>query len=111
MIYVIRSGPAGVSTTSALVNKGRQVTMLGAGFDLEPEQAGIRFFYDLDQNRDALKAEDIFFGFSRLAVKFYQDQENPGCPSCGMCLYGCPYGNIYSIVSTLDQFKGRKMPW
>lgn len=243
MIYVIGSGPAGVSAASALVNKGHQVTMLDAGFDLEPEQARLvdrlrqqdqknwdhesvsalkakmitsldgvdlkyvygsdypyrgmnrhqpvkliganmirslakgglstvwgasilpyreddikdwpitikdlephyravlsfmphsgqkdglcdilplyddlyqqclpsrqasAFFYNLDQNRDALNAQNIFFGFSRLAVKFDQNQENPGCPSCGMCLYGCPYGNIYSAAFTLDQLTSHK---
>ncbi len=243
MIYVIGSGPAGVSAAVALVNKGHEVTMLDAGFDLEPEQARLvdrlrqqdkknwdresvsalkakmitslegvdlkyvygsdypyrgmnrhqpvkliganmirslakgglstvwgasilpyregdiegwpitikdlephyravlsfmphsgkkdglgailplyddfyqqcmqcrqasAFLYDLEVNRNALEAEKIFFGFSRLAVKFDQNQDGPGCPSCGMCLYGCPYGNIYSAAFTLDQLMGHK---
>jgi choline dehydrogenase-like flavoprotein len=41
MIYVIGSGPAGVSAAVALVNKGIDVTMLDAGFELEPERAEV----------------------------------------------------------------------
>jgi choline dehydrogenase-like flavoprotein len=38
MIYVIGSGPAGVSSAYALVNKGLDVTMLDSGIELEPER-------------------------------------------------------------------------
>ncbi|MFC1830300.1 FAD-dependent oxidoreductase [Thermodesulfobacteriota bacterium] len=41
MIYVIGSGPAGISAATALVNNGHEVTMLDVGFDLEPEQESI----------------------------------------------------------------------
>jgi choline dehydrogenase-like flavoprotein len=38
MIYVIGSGPAGVSCAAALLGKGHKVTMLDAGIELEPER-------------------------------------------------------------------------
>lgn len=38
MIYVIGSGPAGVSCASALLHKGLEVTMLDPGVDLEAER-------------------------------------------------------------------------
>ena len=38
MIYVVGSGPAGVSCASALLQQGLEVTMLDAGVDLEPER-------------------------------------------------------------------------
>jgi choline dehydrogenase-like flavoprotein len=38
MIYVVGSGPAGVSCALALVNQGLEVTMLDAGIELEPER-------------------------------------------------------------------------
>ena len=38
MIYVVGSGPAGVSCAMALVNQGLEVTMLDAGIELEPER-------------------------------------------------------------------------
>ena len=37
MIYVVGSGPAGVSCASALLSRGARVTMLDAGVELEPE--------------------------------------------------------------------------
>lgn len=39
MIYVIGSGPAGVSSAFALVERGHEVTMLDAGVELEDERA------------------------------------------------------------------------
>lgn len=38
MIYVVGSGPAGVSCAMALIKKGLPVTMLDAGIELEPER-------------------------------------------------------------------------
>lgn len=38
MIYVIGSGPAGVSSAIALVRQGLEVTMLDVGLELEPER-------------------------------------------------------------------------
>lgn len=37
MIYVIGSGPAGVSCSFGLLKRGLQVTMLDAGIKIEPE--------------------------------------------------------------------------
>lgn len=50
MIYIIGSGPAGVSAAVAMVKKGINVTMLDAGFELEPERAKvIRRLQSLDK--------------------------------------------------------------
>lgn len=38
MIYVVGSGPAGVSSAIALVKQGLQVTMLDVGMELEPDR-------------------------------------------------------------------------
>ena len=38
MVYVIGSGPAGVSCAVALLNQGIQVTMLDGGQELETER-------------------------------------------------------------------------
>lgn len=39
MIYVVGSGPAGVSCAMALLQKGAKVTLLDVGLELEPERA------------------------------------------------------------------------
>lgn len=41
MIYVVGSGPSGVSCAYALVNKGLEVTMLDVGSDIEPETKNV----------------------------------------------------------------------
>ena len=47
-----------------------------------------------------LEGRHIHFGRSRLAIS--QPAHSVGsCVHCGMCLYGCPYGLIYSTQMTL----------
>ena len=41
MIYVIGSGPTGISAAVALIKKGLDVTMLDVGFELEPERTQV----------------------------------------------------------------------
>lgn len=41
MIYVVGSGPAGVSAAKALIRGGHRVTMLDAGLELEPERQAV----------------------------------------------------------------------
>ena len=41
MLYVVGSGPAGLSSTRALLANGYQVTMLDAGMELEPDNQGV----------------------------------------------------------------------
>lgn len=41
MIYVIGSGPSGVSAAAALLSHGREVTMLDAGLELEPDREAL----------------------------------------------------------------------
>ena len=41
MLYVIGSGPAGVSCAHALLCKGLEVTMLDSGLELEAERVKI----------------------------------------------------------------------
>ncbi len=50
----------------------------------------------LEAHRSGLKQEGIRFGRSRLAV------ESQSCVRCGLCMYGCPYGLIYSTAQTVD---------
>ena len=56
---------------------------------------------DLRRHREHLRGEGITFGASRLAVRAAAKEGRPGCAYCGLCMYGCPYGLIYSSATTL----------
>jgi len=49
--------------------------------------------------------DDIRFGRSRQAVFTGGRNGGPGCVYCGRCLYGCPYGLIYSTAHTLEDMR------
>jgi choline dehydrogenase-like flavoprotein len=53
----------------------------------------------LDAKRAPLNADGFYFGASRLAVHAAGPQ--PPCALCGLCMYGCPHGLIYSSEQTL----------
>jgi choline dehydrogenase-like flavoprotein len=56
----------------------------------------------LRRNAVALRERGFSFGASRLAV--VAAREDPRhCRQVGLCLYGCPYGSIYSSAQTLAQ--------
>ena len=59
------------------------------------------FAQDLEKGRP----KDIRFGRSRQAVFTGGRNGGPACAYCGRCLYGCPYGLIYSTAHTLDDLR------
>lgn len=59
------------------------------------------FAQDLEKSRPP----DTRFGRSRQAVFTGGRHGGPGCAYCGHCLYGCPYGLIYSTAHTLDDLR------
>jgi choline dehydrogenase-like flavoprotein len=61
-----------------------------------------RFLADLSANRTALSSSGISFGTSRLAV-LDRNSAGDSCKTCGMCLYGCPYGLIYNSSQTVAE--------
>ena len=70
---------------------------------LRPSSQAARFLEDLGKRRERLGKVGISFGRSRMAVKASGDSRRHPCVYCGRCLYGCPYGLIYSTASTLDR--------
>ena len=63
----------------------------------------------LEKNRTALNKEGVYFGKSRLAVRAADDPFGaPACVQCGLCMYGCPHGLIYSSDQTLAKLRERK---
>ena len=62
---------------------------------LRPSRQAEALLADLDRNRETLARHGFEFGQSRLAVRA------DDCEYCGLCLYGCPYGLIYSSAQAL----------
>ena len=68
---------------------------------LKPSSQAQDFLNDLGAAATALKRDGISFGASRLALWAQSDRHASGCCYCGQCMYGCPYGVIYSSAHTL----------
>lgn len=71
--------------------------------DLRPSKQAQRFLDNLDRHRAALASSGIHFGRSRLAVKGSDRNGGAACVYCRLCMYGCPYGYIYSSAHTLPR--------
>jgi choline dehydrogenase-like flavoprotein len=50
-----------------------------------------------------LSLQHVHFGHARLAIQQPTVATVTSCAQCGMCLYGCPYGLIYSAQTTLER--------
>ena len=83
------------SLTSVLPLYGRAST------PLPQSQQALGILEDLGKNREALSQSGISFGQSRLAIRVHSGEHDEGCIKCGLCLYGCPYGLIYSSAFSL----------
>lgn len=59
----------------------------------------------LQKHRQKLAGAGISFGQARLAVRAVEQDNQPGCAYCGLCMYGCPYGLIYSSAQTLKRLR------
>jgi len=59
----------------------------------------------MEKNRDQLKENGICFGASRLAARYHDSKGPYDCQYCGMCMYGCPYGVLYSSKMTLNELQ------
>jgi len=59
----------------------------------------------LERHRSRLRGAGITFGQARLAVAAPGPGGAAGCVYCGLCMYGCPYGYIYSSDATLKQLQ------
>jgi choline dehydrogenase-like flavoprotein len=74
-------------------------------YQLLPQSLQIEgFLSDLRKHRKELQSQGFLFGYSRLAVAT-RNRHNRGCVTCGLCMYGCPYGLIYNTASTLDELR------
>lgn len=72
---------------------------------LRPSLQARALMDDLETNREILARRGFEFGYSRLAVRTYPRSGDAGCVHCGLCLYGCPYGLIYSSAHSLSELR------
>ena len=56
--------------------------------------------------REALNADGVFAGRSRIAVLSRPHEGRGPCSYLGRCLWGCPHGALYTPSITLEQLQG-----
>jgi hypothetical protein len=71
--------------------------------DLRPSGQGQRLLERMERNRENLARAGLRFGRSRLAVRGNLPSADGGCVYCRLCMYGCPYGYIYTSADTVTQ--------
>ena len=87
-------------------------TYTDRGQELRPSRQAGEFLADLQARREPLRRAGLHFGRSRMAVTAAGDGQRPACVHCGLCLYGCPYGLIYSTATTLRRLiDGKKVTY
>ncbi len=74
--------------------------------DMRPSRQSQQMLERMARNREALERTGIRFGRSRLAVRGNVPPADGGCSYCRLCMYGCPYGYIYTSADTVAQMLG-----
>jgi len=67
---------------------------------IEPSSQASRLLHNVERRLRPEERATIFFGRARVAV-------GTGCRRCGMCLYGCPYTQIFNSSWLVDEFARR----
>lgn len=67
---------------------------------LEPSNQAKRVLDNLERRLTPEDKLGLAFGHARVAV-------GSGCRRCGMCLYGCPYGQIFNSAWLVEDFARR----
>jgi len=72
--------------------------------ELRPSAQSGQLLGTMERNREALTRAGIRFGRSRLAVRGNRPPAADGCVYCRLCMYGCPYGYIYTSSDSVAEF-------
>jgi hypothetical protein len=73
--------------------------------DLHPSRQCQQMLDTMARHRGALARRGVRFGRSRLAVRGNLPPAEGGCVYCRLCMYGCPYGFIYTSADTVAQLQ------
>jgi len=108
--------PFGVSTLAPHYSAVLQLTGLAACRDkleesfplytnnfteLRPSRQAQQLQEKMDRHREILFRDGIRVGRSRLAVQGNLQPVDGGCVYCRLCMYGCPYGYIYTSADSV----------
>ena len=81
--------------------------LYAAGRPLAPSRQAEAFLADTGRHRPELARAGLRVGRARLAVRAAAGAADAGCVSCGLCLYGCPYGLIHNPATALERLRLR----
>lgn len=73
--------------------------------DLHPGRQSEQMLDAMQRHREQLSGVGIHFGRSRVAVRGNNLPQNDGCVYCRLCMYGCPYGFIYTSADTVTALR------
>ena len=73
--------------------------------ELRPSEQARQLLNKMERNKEQLSAVGVYFGRSRVAVQGNSSNSHEGCVYCRLCMYGCPYGYIYSSSQSLVSFQ------
>lgn len=76
------------------------------GADLPANRQAQAVLRRMRKHARALRDQGVWFGKARLAIRGPQAPRG-GCRLCGLCLYGCAYGQIYASQSTVAELTAR----
>ena len=71
--------------------------------ELLPSRQSQQLLASMERRREALARAGLRFGRSRLAVRGNLPSSDGGCTYCRLCMYGCPYGYIYTSADSVSQ--------
>jgi hypothetical protein len=74
-------------------------------YELRPSQQSQQLLDTMQRHQEQLARAGIHFGQSRLAVRGNRTSANGGCVYCRLCMYGCPYGYIYTSADTVTELQ------
>ena len=77
--------------------------------ELRPSRQSQQLLDRMARNRMPLASAGIRFGRSRLAVLGNDPSARGGCVYCRLCMYGCPYGYIFTSGDTLTQLQNNPL--
>ena len=73
--------------------------------ELRPSRQCQQLLDTMTRHREGLARDGIQFGRSRVAVRGNLPPAEGGCVYCRLCMYGCPYGYIYTAADTVTQLQ------